>query len=188
MSMTQLQRDALARAKAGDWELADAMELVERSRAGNVPRAVVDEFVARQLDDEDVSVTGGVFDCGRLRFIGYGKNTCPECEGDGTVTCTACKGEGEVVCGVCEVAGDCKACQGDGSVECDACDGQGSGDGPLVVFTDLNDTVLPESGEPPPKAVSRPISWARKILAAYNAEEHPQRDLDKAAAKTLENA
>ena len=77
---------------------------------------------------------------------------------------------------------------GDGSVECGACDGQGSGDGPIVVFTDLNDTVLPESGEPPPKAVSRPISWARKILAAYNAEKHPQRDLDKAAAKTLENA
>ncbi|CAN7329698.1 hypothetical protein LJR143_001655 [Pseudoxanthomonas sp. LjRoot143] len=188
MSMTQLQRDALARAKAGDWELADAMELVERSRNGHAPRAVIEAAIVRGLHIEDFTLTGGVFDSGRLRLIGYGNNTCHECEGEGTVTCTPCKGEGEVVCPHCNVAGDCKVCDGGGSVECETCDGQGCGDGPLSVFADLNDTPLPESSEPNPKATTRPISWVRKTLAAYHTEQQAQREPDKAAAKTLENA
>lgn len=187
MTMTQLQRDALARAKAGDWELADAMELVERARE-RAPRAVFAEFIARGLNDEDVAVTGGVFDNGRLRLIGYGNNTCTDCEGEGTQTCATCKGEGEVVCAHCQVAGECKACEGGGSTECETCDGQGHGDGPLTVFTDLNDTLLTEAAEPSTKAVSRPISWARKTLAAYHTEQHAQRQPSKGAAKTLENA
>ncbi|CAN7345826.1 hypothetical protein LJR168_001979 [Pseudoxanthomonas sp. LjRoot168] len=162
MTMTQLQRDALARAKAGEWELADAMELVERSRANHVPRTVVDEFAARELDNEDIGAIGGVFANGRMRLIGYGKPTCNKCQGDG-----------EVECDHCGHTGDCKEC-----------DGTGGGDGVIQVFTDLNDTVVPEGNEPQRPAIIRPISWAQKILAAYHKEQHAQRH----AAKTLENA
>lgn len=68
MTMTQLQRDALALAKAGDWELADAMEMVELSRVGP-PHALV-----RTAGEYGVRLLFGITDGRRVRYLAWGRS------------------------------------------------------------------------------------------------------------------
>ncbi len=68
MTMTQLQRDALARPKAGDWELADAMELVELVKVGP-PAAVI-----RACGEYDLRLLCGITDSRRVRYLAWGRS------------------------------------------------------------------------------------------------------------------
>ncbi len=150
MTMTQLQRDALARAKAGDWELADAMELVERAKI-EAPHAVV---MACGGYEEEASLLYGVVDGNRMRFLAWGDASETECQ--------TCDGKGETECGECGH-----------TEECEDCDGEGTTDGDVVVhcFTDMNGNVLTESAEPAQR-VTRTIKWARETLQTYHAEQN----------------
>ena len=67
MSLTRIQRDAMARAQNGDWELADAIEVV--ARAAGTPT--------------DWPLIGGIRQGGRLQFLAYGSCGCTdECSAD----------------------------------------------------------------------------------------------------------
>lgn len=67
MTMTQIQRDALTRAKAGDWTLADAIELKHRM-------------------ENDPDICGGYRENERLRLLVEGEIStccCDDCNGRG---------------------------------------------------------------------------------------------------------
>lgn len=68
MSLTQLQRDAIYRAKRGMWELADAMEIVELAKR-DTPHAVV---VACGGHDEESDLLFGITDGRRVRYLAWG--------------------------------------------------------------------------------------------------------------------
>lgn len=198
MSLTQIQRDAIAKARRGDYSLLDAMELQHRMDEGGAAH--------------------GYLVGGRLRLIAYGDpedNPCGNCLGEGTVECTAtgcddgdidcidCAGtpdhtiphvscggegcddpaciEGEVECTTCRGTGlvTCEECQGDGHVECGNCDGEG--DLPPEVFyslrvENLDGRVLWREDDPAdpdhPTGWEGEVrrDWAEDILAAYRKE------------------
>lgn len=164
MTMTQLQRDALARAKAGDWELADAMELVERAAPSTTPANVYEALFSRDLDAEGVAVVFGVLENGRMRYLAYGVPVCEQCDGTGEHECTACGHEGE----------------------CHACDGSGGGSGDALCMTDLNDNVLAEGTEPFGRT-TRNMEWAQKVLSDYRTEQTKERQAS-GAETTMETA
>lgn len=118
--LTQLQRDAMDRAKRGDWSLADAMELLCDERK----------------TFRDSSLLGGVRGHHRLVYFIYGDpHECDECEGSGEVVCNDCGGtalvdcpecnaEGFVTCPDCDGAHDgCDRCDDDGDIQCPKCEG-----------------------------------------------------------------
>lgn len=73
MSLTRIQRDAMARAQNGDWELADAIEVVSRSES----------------TPHDWPLLGGIRQGGRLQFLVYGFRHEQSCDDD---TCEGCAG------------------------------------------------------------------------------------------------
>lgn len=91
MSMTQLQRDALALAKQGDWSLADAMELRERGanfgvRLGGRMRVLA---FALSLKVDEPGLRGEEW----CDVCGGSCNVVPE-DLRAPELCLACKGEG----------------------------------------------------------------------------------------------
>lgn len=196
MALTQIQTDAIAKARRGDFSLLDAMELEARLKA--------------------FEVAGGYLQGGRLRMLAVADEeaaACCICASDGSVTCTAdgCD-EGSIDCTTCAPADDgfieheacagkgcdaeecvdgwvqCPDCAGNGGVDCTECEGEGrvkcedcdgSGDVDLDVFdpdevVDLNGKALwrRDTDAPDPtddcEFVGR--NWCRKILDAYDAE------------------
>lgn len=170
MTMTQIQRDAMAAAQRGDWSLADAIELQAR------------------ISDLQFEVIGGYLSGNRLRYIAHGledREGCVYCDG-GTVTCPKCDGEEEVECKACPDEGKCSACDDTGAIECPDCIGgavdceqcNGSGDS-LPTYDDVvhvetlngescwdseSDLPIPDFG----KFVDR--SWADKITNHYQEQ------------------
>lgn len=68
MSLTRTQRDAMERAQQGNWELADAIEVVARSE---------EVWPLRY----DWPLIGGIRQGGRLQFLAYGNSGCTdECD------------------------------------------------------------------------------------------------------------
>jgi hypothetical protein len=201
MSLTQIQQDAIARAKQGNFALLDAMELEHRLK-------------------ENRDVCCGWLVGGRLRMfsLGYssesvcfecdgeGDRDCHECDGDGQADCDDCRKEdahqiqhaecggggcadcdkGKVDCPTCEATGTtkCDECNGHGTLECQDCDGSGSGYGDDEYeeqsVVNMDGTVLWNQGDDAPdpthgcKLVDR--SWARQVLADY------QKEIDATAA------
>lgn len=199
MTLTQIQTDAIARARRGDYSLLDAMELHHRITEG---RAAYGHLVG-----------------GRLRLVAYGdpeENPCGECGADGTVECNAvgcddgdidckacagtvdhtiaheaCGGEGcddpaciggQVECDICDGTGlrECTECHGDGFVDCPHCDGEA--ELPPERFENLrvenlDGRVLWSEHDDPDKPDDpwgwkgrRDRAWAESILAAYHKE------------------
>lgn len=193
MSLTQIQRDAIAKARRGDYSLLDAIELDHRI-------------------GHDGALHGYLVG-GRLRLIAYGDaidGSCPHCD-DGKAECTACDNgfvdcatckedpdnlvpheacagqgceqchEGKVNCPDCKGHGDtrCETCLGDEWVDCPECDGTGEGaaeEFENLRITNLDGRVLWREDDPadPPHPtnwkgkVGR--DWTRSILAAYHKE------------------
>lgn len=202
MTLSQIQRDAMAQAQQGRWALADAIEIEART-------------------DNQGNCAGGYLQGGRLRLIAWldeersycqhcegegtescefcdkGKIDCPDCEGDGEcrdcgpdsqnqtlrVECTTCKGSGN--CDRC--AGDqrvtCKECEGVATVDCSECEGSGRGSfshDQLIRVEDLNGRAVwrEQDGDDQPdfgKFVDR--TWAQLGIAQYRS------DLARAAAE-----
>ena len=140
--LTQQQRDAMARAQAGDWNLADAIELLAEGRS---------EFRGERL-------IGGIPQGGRLQLLVYGDDAeCSECEG------------GEVVCDSCGHTAECSACDGRGEFVADLSDDGWrfvvnlNGD---VVY----DRAAGDPSDTPPLAVSLKTAWAQRVIAEYQKE------------------
>lgn len=204
--LTQIQRDAIARAQAGDFALADAMEL-----------ACPDRRYFR-----DFELLGGVAIGGRLRQLVYGdQQDCEDCCGTGETTCTACRdgsltcsecdGEGEVECPDCNGGAecttgkkDCTECKGDGDVDCPDCGGDGTTDCPTCdgsgervlveypdgqLLVDLNNRVLANYADDPEHwyatlaGINRTRKWADKVLAEYHNPPKPKPAPDACATQ-----
>ena len=73
MSLTRMQRDAMVRAQNGDWELADAIEVVARAEA----------------TPHDWPLLGGIRQGGRLQFLVYGFRHEQSCSDDSCEGCAA---------------------------------------------------------------------------------------------------
>lgn len=199
--LTQLQRDAIAQAQAGDWLLADAMELLAEER----------RFF------NGATLLGGCRGNSRLRAFIYGHcDSCDECDGEAQLACDECNAEGDFVCPTCDTAGtvicplceqaclagdamacgackstrqvECTDCHGKGRTTCDECSGghyectecNGTGDGDEVAeyVTDLNERViyradLDEDGDGPPAYVDFTREQAAKVLHAYHNPPKP---------------
>lgn len=199
--LTQLQRDAMTRAQAGDWSLADAMEpLAEGRQWHNGSRLL-----------------GGYRGTQRVRMFVYGhRPECEECAGGGTLSCGACDGAGDFACEACDTAGtvvcplceqacltepgiacptcdstrqvpctDCNATGREkcaectaGDVECDECDGCGGGEETIDYVLDMNERVIysdadDEDGDGPPAYADFTREQAEKILHAYHNPPKP---------------
>lgn len=194
--LTQLQRDAMKCAQAGDWSLADAMELLAPGRS-----------VFR-----DAKLLGGVRGKSRLRMFIYGTHeSCDECCGSCELRCEECNAEGDFACVTCDTAGtvtcplceqaclageapdcatcsntrqaECTDCKGkgrtkceectDGHYECTECSGSGEGDAVVEYVADLNERVIynaddDEDGDGPPVHADFTREQAEKILHAYH--------------------
>lgn len=107
--MTQLnptQREAMRRAKLGDWDLADAMEVIARQAAGAV--RIGGRIAWLILDSGDGDVDGMLIE-----------DKCDVCDGKGATTCHECEG-------LCTVEDEpCEICSMRGTLDCDDCDGTG---------------------------------------------------------------
>lgn len=142
--LTQLQRDAMSRAQAGDWSLADAIELLAEGRSSF----------------HDEPLLGGITQGGRLRMFAYGKGSaCSECEGSGVVVCGACGHEDE-----------CDECDGAGS---NIRRGTNLSGVDWTYIVDLNGTVVcdanaPDSSDTPPLEITLTKAWANEIVQSYN--------------------
>lgn len=169
MEMTTIQRDALARARRGDFELADAIELKARIEDPRWDDDVVCGYRAHRLM---ALGCGEAFDrrCDECR--GTGDSDCDECE-EGYVECHTCKGLGEVPgplgisaeCPKCEAFKKvrCPECDGEEVVDCAGCEGEGRvlEDFDVTRVIDLNGRVLWDEevvGDAPPRTggVGRP--------------------------------
>lgn len=194
MSLTQIQQDAIAKARRGDYALLDAMELKHRI--------------------EHDGALHGYLVGGRLRLIAYGealngccdecddgKVECTKCE-DGFIDCETCKGDddhlvpheacggkgcdgchdGRVNCQDCKGHGDvrCDECLGDEYVDCEDCDGTGNGE--PTEFEDLRITNLDgrvlwreddrtEPDHPTGWEGQVDRAWADAVLADYQNEQ-----------------
>ena len=190
--LTELQRDAIAQARHGNFGLLDAMELKHRIDTRQCDVGFLHGGRLRLLGK--VSGSGGLIceECG-----GDGTNDCPECDGSGkdecgecsargTLTCTECEGdgceacdEGRMPCEDCNSTGwvACENCHGKKLVACDNCGGDGSidydeMDAERTVRNLDGDVVF--SGETcdddDPTAVMRTVDrhWADKILRDYH--------------------
>lgn len=205
--LTQLQRDAIAQAQAGDFSLADAMELDCQERR---------TFYGYDL-------IGGIAIGGRLRQLVYGEPitctdcygeggldcdecvggelTCSDCDGEGTLECTDCSGKGcdactngEKECAECKGTGDvdCQDCAGTGKRDCSGCDGLGerldsNGGGCLLV--DLNGRILADCDNDPDEwdaqvgQVNRTRGWATKVLHEYHNPPKPPATAETSATQ-----
>lgn len=164
MTMTQLQRDALERARKGDWELADAMEIDALSRVQWPPEGAVEACMEHGIDADEVALVHGVVECGRIRALGYGHASCATCEGAGEIDCDECGHTNE----------------------CKDCDGIGGGNGIAVVYLDLNGNLISETSEPK-NFKTRDVAWARELLREYHADQIKARRVSSAAQTTMEN-
>jgi len=173
MALTEIQRMAISRAQVGDWDLADAMELLERMRRTTVISA---ERIGGRLA---VLNHGEVSDYECDDCAGKGTVSCSRCEGTEIVDCNVCLGtgtarDGKTQCHVCEGEGerDCQDCTA-GTETCDSCDGSGCVDGAaeITAQTDLNGNCLwtdkSEQDRRRGQAIDR--AWANLILSTYYA-------------------
>jgi hypothetical protein len=196
MSLTQIQQDAIAKARRGDYSLLDAMELEARLKE---PGIAVGYRIGGRLrmlglaaDDEDCGCSTcmdeGTVTCGETG-CDEGFVDCTTCadDPDHLVTCKDCEGkgcdnceEGKLDCPDCEGTGDveCPVCLGDGHVDCADCDGDGIDRDPwtrqVEAVINLNGQRLwtRSSDAPDPTEELEPIAlaWAEKILADYRKE------------------
>ncbi len=163
--LTQIQRDAMKRAQAGDFSLADAIEVLHPDR--------------RYFNGE--RLLGGISQGGRLQYFAYGNNpVCDECK-DGKVECEECD-DGDATCASCGHVGPCKECNGLGKVDCDNCGGSGIVDaglprdeGDWAYVVSLNGDVIFNGAvnafsDTPPLEITLTEARAQKIVDAYNAE------------------
>lgn len=200
--MTQLQRDAMARAQAGDWLLADAMELLAEGRqwSGNHKllggvrgHSRLRFFVYGDHEECDCCNGGGSHDCAEC--AGIGDFECDTCDADGKVTCTLCEqallSGAEPDCATCDntrklECADCKgtgrcgceACEA-GRIECDDCSGSGEGDSVTRRVADMNGRVVydetsDETGDGPSHWVDFTAAKANEILSRYHNPPKPK--------------
>lgn len=156
--LTQQQRDAMTRAQAGDFRLADAMELLAPERQQHC----------------GYDLLGGIPQGGRLQLLVYGDRCeCEECD-DGEVECEAC---GHV--SVCETCGG----KATGTITDLHQDGWA-----VVVNLNGDVVYRAEQFDPtdtPPLEVSLTRRWAENIAADYHKE---QQDKARAAASSTQPA
>lgn len=100
--MTPLELHAIALARAGQWQLLDALEVVARART-------------------EAAFAGMLHTPGDLALLGYlvevadahgGEAPCPECDGDGEVEVVGATGRSRYM--------DCPWCDGAGTVDAEA--------------------------------------------------------------------
>lgn len=177
--LTQLQRDAMSRAQAGDFSLADAIELLH----------------PYHQSFRDEPLVGGIAQGGRLQLLVYGEDcVCDNCD-DGQRLCDDCGGCGTTECESCRHVSPCKSCA-DGKVECDMC----SGDPVLCAdpedaryIVNLNGDVLYDSqtGDTsgvPPLEVTYTTKRAKVVVAAYENEGTTPVDESQQAALDIGEA
>lgn len=182
MEMTQIQRDALARARRGDFELADAIELEARIKHNAFGGDIVGGYRAHRL----MALGEGVQEYDNCSGCdGKGEIQCEACDKDGLVECSLCQGQGEVPgplgaateCPNCAgtTETECAECAGDHFVECDDCAGDGDVPGitHITRVVDLNGRVLwdQEGGgdeENPEPGNLVGIDWAEAVIRKYN--------------------
>lgn len=106
--MTKAELKALASAKAGDWKLANAIELSRPAPSPHFPVAFnalgahVD--LANLSRAENIKTSGGRL-TGYIYAVGpFGD--CPECKGSGELIAHGTRKEFEVECPECDGAGD----------------------------------------------------------------------------------
>lgn len=75
MSLTRIQRDAMTRAQNGDWELADAIEVIARAQSPAHGRLI-----------------GGIRQGGRLQMLAYAARGSFECCDCNDENCECCAG------------------------------------------------------------------------------------------------
>lgn len=158
--MNALQRDAMARAQRGDWDLADAIELLAR----------IDNDNDTETRTESDLVAGIRLD-GRLRWLVFGADPYVECE--------ECDG-GTVVCSECGHEDDCDECDGSGEV---------FGDDVPDLVTDLNGTVIyrrDSDDAPPPLDSGQRLdkAWAKQVVAEYEKSVADANEQTAVAAAT----
>lgn len=196
MQMTRIQRDALARARRGDFELADAIELEARINGSPWDGDIVGGYRTHRLT---ALAEGELDDVGCDNCARQGDYTCSDCEGTELIDCTECKTTGEVV-GPLGAMLECPKCAGtleiecetcfDGKVVCGQCEGAGTvpGDPEIYRIVDLNGCELweDETGSDAPPDLGRwvGVEWAQGVIRKY----HEQAAAEGAATTTEEAA
>lgn len=202
--LTELQRDAIARARAGDFDLLDAMELQHRIDTRQCAVGYLLGGRLRLLGQADHDL-----DCGECEG---GRVDCPECEGEGDFDCETCRTRGKVVCLDCDGDG-CAACADTGTVRCEECDGKGTHDcieckacGTVAcdecggaghldfdcidrgrIIVNLDGDVIHDDDhdatDPTLQARTVDAAWCRQVMAAYESGKRAAREAAEAQAE-----